>query len=812
LSDKFDVQLPTSDVASRLYGRQETDDVGVGDAIQSNQVKVVGKRGAKTKDSYTVSGYVKDKRSGEPLTGALVRVDNSTDGALTDAFGFYSITTKPAKAKWMVQFTGMKTISQTIDLIGDGKLDFQMEQSVSQLREVVVESDHDANVSAVQMGVSRIDISTMKEVPKIFGENDVLKVATTLPGVKTIGEGASGLNVRGGHADQNLVLLNEATIYNTSHFLGFFSIFNPDALRSFELYKSGMPVQHGGRLSSVFELLMRDGNKKKFSGQGGLGPITSHLTLEVPVIKDKTSIMAGGRSTYSNWVLRLINDSQLKDTRAAFNDYFVRITHSPNDKNSLYLSMYRSNDEFNLSTDTLFSYSNTLASLQWRHVFSTKTDAIFTLTRSGYKYDMDHSADPKAAFQLGFGIQESNFKAEVNHARGPHKFTYGLQTKLYQLDPGFILRTNDSSRVEPRTLASESGVESALFISQEFDISPSLSIYYGIRYSHYAALGPRNVYEYTPGEPKTEDRIVDSVYYGGGQLAKTYHGPEYRMSVRFKINQETSLKASYNRTRQYIHMLSNTVSVSPTDTWKLSDSHIAPQVADQISFGAYRDFGKDIYEVSTELYYKWIDNMLDYKTGASLLVNDRIEQQVLQGNGKSYGVEFLLRKKAGKLTGWIGYSYSRALIQLNSPVSSEVINRGRYFPANFDKPHDMSVVTNYRITRRYSFSLNFSYSTGRPITYPVAAYRFGNAYRVQYSDRNAYRVPDYMRMDVGFNIEGNHKVRKLAHSFWSVSIYNVLGRDNPYSVFFRIMDEEIKAYQLSIFAVPIPTITYHFKF
>jgi hypothetical protein len=784
---------------------EENDDV-------KNAIRQVGKRGAPVKQKYSVTGFVREKRSNEPLTGVLVYVKGSGNGTMTDPYGYYSIGVSPGESTLTVSLMGMKTSTQKILVIGDGKLDLMMEEEVKQLKEILIESDADFNVSGIQMGMSKIDIQSMKNIPKVFGENDLLKVATTLPGVKSIGEGASGLNVRGGHADQNLVILNEATIYNTSHFLGFFSVFNPDAIRSFELYKSGIPVQYGGRLSSTFELLMRDGNQKKFAGQGGIGPITSHLTLEVPLIKDKTSLMAGGRTTYSNWILRSIDKSVLNNTAVSFYDLFARVTHTANDRNTFYLSLYASNDKFNLSSDTTFAYTNQLVSFQWRHVFNANLDGVLSITRSNYHYNIDYTSLPPEAFNMGFAVTESNIKYEFNRSRGKHKINYGFQSKLYDIDPGFIEKGSDSSLVKPKVVARETGVESALFIADNLEISPVFSLYYGVRYSMFSALGPRVLYTYLPGSPRRENTIEDTVHYGNYKLIKNFHGPEYRVALRYKLGDNSAVKASYNRTRQYVHMLSNTVSVSPTDTWKLSDPHVLPQVADQVSMGFYQDLKSKVYELSMEVYYKWIQNILDYKTGATLLVNEHIDQEILQGDARAYGIELLLRKKSGQVTGWLGYSYSRTLVRLNSPLLTERVNNGNYFPANYDKPHDLSLITNYKITRRYSFALNFLYSSGRPITYPIAAYRYGNAYRVQYSDRNAFRIPDYVRVDVGFNIEGNHRIKKLAHSYWSISIYNLLGRKNPYSIFFRVVDTDIKAYQLSIFGAPVPTVTYHFKF
>jgi hypothetical protein len=805
----FSSSGPQSEAASARFLRELPEE-----RIQGNEntVKEVGKRETPSRANYTLSGYVREKQSGEPLTGALIHPKGSVRAVSSDAFGFYSISLAAGETSLVIDLVGMKPLLQKINLIGDGKLDFTMEESITTLKEVVVESDVDVNVSSVQMGMSRIDVKTMKNIPKILGENDLLKVATTLPGVKTVGEGAAGINVRGGHADQNLVILNEATIYNTSHFLGFFSVFNPDAIRSFELYKSGIPVQHGGRLSSTFELLMRDGNQKKVSGQGGIGPITSHLTLEIPLIKDKTSLMIGGRTTYSNWVLSALPKSVIKNTTANFSDFFARITHSVNDKNTLYLSIYNSYDKFKLSSDTLFSYSNKLASFQWRHVFSPNLDAVLSVTHSSYDYNINYAAMATNAFNMGFDVAESNAKWELNYSLGKHKITSGFQSKLYQLHPGFIDKGSDSSLVNVRRVDQEKGIESALFVADNFEISPNLSFYFGLRYSMFSVLGPKTVYTYKPGLGKSNESIADTLQYGNNAVVRNFHGPEYRLSLRYKLSEESAIKASYNRTRQYIHMLSNTVSVSPTFTWKLSDPNVVPQIADQVSFGFYQDLRGDVLEFSTEVYYKWIQHILDYKTGATLLVNEHIDQQIIQGKGKAYGIELLLRKKSGKLTGWLGYSYSRTFIQLNSPIPSERVNNGKYFPANYDKPHDVSLITNYKITRRYSFSLNFAYSTGRPITYPIAAYRFGDSYRVNYSDRNAFRIPDYIRTDLGFNIEGNHRIKKLAHSFWSISIYNLFGRKNPYSIYFKIEDDKIKAYKLSIFGAPIPTITYHFKF
>jgi hypothetical protein len=779
---------------------------------QKETITEIGVAGKAKSDLVLLSGYVKERKTGESIPGVVLYISGLGKGTTTDPYGFYSLLLPPGPHTISLSFIGMNDVAQKIVLHSDGKLSFMMDEKITMLNEITVVSDQDQNVLNVQMGVSKIDINTIKNVPKVLGENDIFKVALTLPGVKTVGEGSAGFNVRGGNADQNLVTLNEATIYNSVHFLGLFSVFNADAIKSFELYKSAIPARFGGRLSSIFDVQMKDGNQKKFAGQGGIGPITSHLTFEVPLKKDKTSLMFGGRSTYSNWILKQVPNENIKKSNASFYDFFTRLTHNLNDKNSIYLSVYYSSDSYNLSSDSTFSYNNALGSFQWRHLFNANHTAVLTVSQSNYNYTLKYQSIPQSSFDLGFGIKETHFKWNLNYTRNKHQIEYGADGKFYQLNPGFINKLSNESLITPRKVENELGLENALYISDDIDVSPSFSVSMGLRYSFFSALGPGTVYKYSPDAAKNEVSVIDTLHYPKNSVVKNYGGPEYRISARYKLNSNASLKGSINRTRQYIHMLSNTVAVSPTNTWKLSDADIAPQIGDQISVGYYQDLTNGSYEFSVEAYYKRMQNVIDYKTGSSLILNQNIEQDILQGKGKAYGIEFLLRKKTGKLTGWIGYTYSRTFLQLKGNFAEEKINAGKWFPANYDKPNDVSVVSNYKITRRYSLSFNCVYSTGRPITYPTGVYEFGNSYRINYSDRNAFRIPDYFRLDFGFNIEGSHKVKKLAHSFWSFSIYNLLGRKNPYSVYFKVEDDHIKAYKLSIFGAPIPTVTYNFKF
>jgi hypothetical protein len=777
-----------------------------------NKIIEIGRKEATLKGKPTLVGYVRDKKTNEGISGASIYLEQASSGTTSNSAGFYSLSVSPGAYTIVVSYVGMISEKKNIIIHSDGKLDFLLTEDIISLKEVLIESERDANTSSTQMGKSTIDMKSVKNVPKVLGENDILRVALMLPGVKSVGEGSAGLNVRGGNADQNLMLLNEATIYNPSHFLGFFSVFNSDVIKTSELYKSGIPAQYGGRLSSIFDIQLKDGNEKKFSGNGGIGPVSARLTLEVPIKKEKTSLIFGGRTTYSDWLLRQLPSSTLKNSNASFYDLMGRVTHKFNENNSLAFSYYYSYDKYNLGNDSAFSYTNNLASLQWRARVKNNLNSFLSVTHSTYNYNINYQKIPENAFNLGFGIKESNAKWDFNFYKGSHKIDFGAQAKLYDLNPGFINANGSTSIVTSRHVQLERGLESGLYLADNIEINHKLSVVAGLRLSSFTAFGSRNIYSYEAGQPKDNSTISDSVAYKQNQPIKRFTGPEYRLSVRYSLPAQSSLKLSYNRTRQYVHMLSNTISVSPTTTWKLSDPNVLPQYADQVSAGFYKNLFNGSIEASAEVYYKWLNNVIDYKIGSDLILNNHIEQDILQGRGKAYGAEFLLRKRNGKLNGWLSYTYSRTFLQMNGIGLNEKINGGNFYPANYDKPHDVSLVANYKFTRRYSLSMNFIYTTGRPITYPLGQYQFGGGYKINYSERNEFRIPDYIRLDLGLNIEGNHKVKTLVHGFWSVSIYNVLGRKNPYSIYFKSENGVIQGYKLSIFGAPIPTITYNFKF
>ncbi len=761
----------------------------------------------------TLAGYVRWYESGEPVIGASLYVENSAIGVSTDQFGYYALTVPKGQHELNIKSLGAKTTKRKIILYSDGKLDIEIQEKVTSLKEVIIESEKDKNISGLQMGLEKIDIKTMRQIPGILGEADILRVVLTLPGVQSVGEGSTGLNVRGGASNQNLILFNDATIYNPSHLFGFFSAFNPDVLKNVELYKSGIPAEYGGRLSSVLDVNSREGNKKKFTGSGGISPLTGRLTLEGPIFKDKTSFLIGARSTYSDWLLKQIPNEGIRNSHASFYDVNASVTHEMNEKNSFYLTGYLSQDHFTLNSDTSYSYRNKNAVAKWKHVFGNKLYGVLTGNYSGYDYSVSSTKNPVNAAGLAYAINQSGLKADFSYfPNSKHSVNFGLSSISYLLSPGSSRPIGAASVYTPVMLQKEHGLESALYLGDHFDVTERLSIYAGIRYSLYTYLGPKDVNTYAGGVPRDSTSITGTISYKSGKPIATYQGPEYRFSARYGLPGDASVKISYNKMRQYLQMLSNTTAISPTDIWKLSDSYIKPQIGDQVALGFYKNFKANTIETSVEGYYKVSQNALDYKSGAVLILNPVIETAVLSAQGKAYGAEFMVKKTSGKLNGWMSYTYSRSFLRTRSSFASETVNNGSWYRSNYDKPHAFNFIGNYKLSHRFSVSLNTIYSTGRPITVPIAKYYLDGAPRLLYADRNGSRIPDYFRMDFSMNIEGNHRVRKLAHSSWTIGIYNLTGRRNAYSVFFQSKDGIIQGYKLSIFGQPIPTVTYNFRF
>ena len=792
-TDSRDKKIPDATIENKVY------EIG----IRTNAIKA---------GNATMAGYVRDAKTGEPVIGASMYVTDTKSGVATDQFGFYSLSLPKGPHTINITALGSRDTHRKIILYNDGKLNIELQEQIQTLREVKISADKVANVKSTNMGISKLDIKSIKDIPAVFGETDILRAITMLPGVQTVGEATTGFNVRGGSADQNLILLNGSTIYNPAHFFGFFSAFNPDVVKDVELYKSTIPEKFGGRLASVLDVTDREGNKKKFTGSAGIGLLTSRLSVEGPIINDKTSFIFGGRATYSDWLLKLLPDAY-KNSAANFYDFNLDISHHINDKNDLYAYGYISKDGFKLNSDTTYGYANRNINLKWKHNFNNKLYSVVSGGLDHYDYSIGSDGNPINAYQLKFNINQTNFKTDFTHYVSPkHTLTYGVNATYYQLHPGSDMPDSPTSLVIPNVVPGQQALESALYLGDKFDVSDKLSISAGVRYSMYNYLGPHTVNNFAPGLPKTGDNLIDSTTYKSGQNIKTYGGPEFRVSTRYNITNETSVKASYNTLRQYIHLLSNTTSISPTDIYQLSDPNIKPQYGDQVSLGLYRNFKSNTIETSVEVYYKRLHDYLDYRDGATLILNHHIETDVISTNGKAYGAEFLVRKTAGTLTGLMSYTYSRVFLRQDDPTDPSPVNGGNYYPANYDKPHDFNFTGAYHISHRYSVSLNMIYSTGRPITLPIAKYYYAGSERVFYADRNANRIPDYFRTDFSVILDGNQKITQRFHSSWTVGVYNLSGRQNAYSTYFTEEGGAIHGYKLSIFATAIPFINYNIKF
>ncbi|HEY4107387.1 TonB-dependent receptor [Puia sp.] len=759
-----------------------------------------------------ISGYVRNTRTGEPISGVVISPEPPGVATVTDRYGYFSLSLSRGHHMLNVQGLGLRDSHFQVMLYSDGKMDMDLREQVTTLREVIVSSQKTLNVNRVQLGVEQLNIQQIKQVPTVMGEADVLRVVLTLPGVKSVGEASTGLNVRGSSADQNLILFNDATIYNPSHFFGFFSAFNPEVVKGVELFKSSIPAQYGGRVASVLDITAREGNKKDFTGTAGIGLLTSRVTIEGPLDKGKTSFIVGGRFTYADWLLNLLPE-QYKHSRGSFNDVNLLISHNINEKNNLYFSGYLSNDRFNLNSDTFYKYGNRDVNIKWKHVFSSKVTGSYLVGYDRYQYNINSDGNPVNGFKLDFDISQFNVKADHTWYLNSHNtIDFGLSSIRYILHPGDYEPYNSHSLVTPNKMQAEYGQESAGYISDRITVTPALSVVAGIRYSLFNYLGPHTEYNYPAGQPKTVLDQLGSTEYAKGKFIKTYQGPEYRLSARYAITNSFSIKAGYNSLRQYSHMLSNTTSMAPTDIWKLSDPHIRPQLGDQLSLGFYKNLHANSIETSVEVYYKKLHDYLDYRSGATLILNPHIETDVLNSKGKAYGVELSIRKTAGKLNGWVSYTWSRTFLKTDDPTAGEVVNHGNWYPADFDIPNDVSAALNYKFNHRFSVSGNMLYYTGRPITLPIAEYLYANSARVLYSDRNAYRIPDYFRADFSLNIDGNYKVHQLTHNSWTIGVYNLTGRKNPYNVYFVSEHGAVNGYKLSIFGSAIPFVNFNIHF
>jgi len=761
-----------------------------------------------------LSGHIVEAVSGEPVVGAIVIVEGLNTGVMADANGDFSLDLPQGRHSIIIRSMGTDEKKLGVNLFANGKVSVELKEQTTAIDEVSIVANQINKVQNVQMGMESMEMKTIKALPSALGEVDIVKIATMLPGVQTVGECASGFNVRGGGVDQNLILLDGAPIFNSSHLFGFFSVFNQDVVDDFMLYKSGVPAKFGGRASSVLDVTTRNGNKDKYTAALGVSPITGRVYVEGPIINDRTTFLIATRSTYSNWLLKKIDDPRLSNSSASFWDGNVKIGHSINKNNKVKLSIYRSGDKFRLDSDTSFNYKNTCASLNWSHIYNNNLSQENSLVYSNYWYSIESKSYPITAFQLDYNIRYLSAETKFKYSpQTNQKITFGLAANHYSLTPSTMHPIGDQSLIETSEKIHDNALDFSIFADDEWNVTDRLLMYGGVRADAFLSTGKRDVYQYAKDLPLSRNTLIDTVEYGSFDISKAYFAIEPRLSLRYKLGRLNSIKASYNRMNQNLHMLSNSAAVSPTDSWTLSGEHIKPQRANIFSLGYYHNLKENTFEASIETYYKQVHDVLDFKGGAQLITNTAIETDLLQGLQEAYGIEFLISKKVGNLTGWIGYTYSRSRIKMDSQFKEEQVNGGKFYPSNYDKPHDIIFVANHKLNRRLSFSTSVTYSTGRPITYPVASYNFKGKTLLYYSDRNEYRVPDYFRCDLSVNIEGNLKSKKIAHSFWSISVYNLTGRDNVYSIYFKTNQAgRLSGYQMSIFPRPLLTISYNIKF
>jgi hypothetical protein len=757
-----------------------------------------------------IVGMLTDRSTGEPLVGATLLLKEIGAGAASDKQGQVTLTCKPGKYTAVVQCMGMQGFDCSLIVHSAGSFELEMIPSNTNIGEVTVKNNSLERGSI--SGVETIDFMSIKEIPTLMGEKDVLKIAQLLPGIVSVSEGTSGVNVRGGNADQNLFYLNKMPIYNSSHLFGFFSAIHTNVVENFSIYKGQVPVQFGGRLSSVFDVQTRKPNKDKFFTEGGISPISANITLETPIVKNKSGLMLSGRTTYSNWILKSLKDPSLRNSKALFYDVMGSFDYAFSAKTSLQFMGYLSTDHFDLNQLTSYSYGNRGGVVEFTHRFTPKVKLQANLIKSNYWFETIENTSAPEAYKHRYMIDHTEFKSEFDwEVSKAYSLKAGMETVLYQLERGTIEPYGSASYKTPVALRNEKALESAIFLGNDFKLGSRFKGYAGIRYSLYAELGPKEVLEYKPDAEKTENSVIGSHTFNNGEIVQRYNGPEFRAGIDYKLTPEGSLKGSFTQMRQYMFMLSNTVAIAPTDQWKLADSHIEPQYSQQYSLGYFYRAKRSAISASCELYYKEGNAVVEYKDGADFLSTPYVETTLLQGKQDAYGAELMFSRDIGKLNGWISYAYSRSIVTVNGENDWEKINYGMPYASNFDKPHVVNMVVNWKINRRFSISSNMVYQSGRPVSLPIGVYHLGGYRYVDYSTRNYFRLPPYFRNDWSVKVEGSLKKNKIAHSYWIISVYNLTGRKNVNSVFFVSDKGSLLGYQYSVVGVPIFTISWNWK-
>ncbi len=752
----------------------------------------------------TLSGYVHDQANGELLTGVTVYCAETKTGAVTNLYGFYSLSLSPGKFSIRYSYVGFMAQDRKIQLEKNLTVDINLQQVEAKLGEVVIIGKRtDENVRAPEMSLVKMDIKTIRKVPALLGEIDIIKVLQLLPGVQTTSEGSTGFSVRGGNSDQNLIILDEATIHNASHLLGFFSVFNNDAIKDVTLYKGDIPAAYGGRLSSLLDVRMKDGNARAFGITGSVGTVSSKLTLEGPILNDRTTYLVSGRRTYADLFLPFAKEKQIRNNKLYFYDFNMKLTHVINENNRLYISGYVGHDTFKNQFASM-GFGNETGSLRWNHLFSKKLFFNLSLIYSNYNYALGTPEGDANSFKWTSRMRDYSARFDFTHyVSDKHMLRYGATVMYHEFYPGTASGLGSGSAVTEFKLPSEYAFESSLYVSDEYKVTPKLVLKYGLRLALFQNIGPGTYYNYDPNQ-----NPIDSTVYKKGDLFNTYSSLEPRLAYTYLVNEVSSIKGSYSHTAQFLTLAQNSTAGTPLDIWFPATPNVKPQLCDQAGIGYFRNFNKNMYEVSIETYYKNYRNVIDFRDHAALLLNPYLEGELRIGKGYSYGVETMVRKNEGKLTGWLSYTYSRSFRIIQG------INEGNRYNAPYDKPHSVNVVANYDISKRVAVSATWVFATGLPVTFPTGRAIVGNAIIPIYSNRNAYRMPDYHRLDLSVSLKGKDKPGKKWHGEWNLSVYNAYNRHNAWSINFTqdSKDPNITyAEKTYLFAI-IPALTYNFKF
>lgn len=775
------------------------------------RVITVGRRGEMTgKAKVNILGRVLDRETGEPLISVPVYITETKTGTLSDQNGFFNFNLSPGKYNVLTGYLGYAREQFLLEVFSAGDITVTLSKTIIQLQDVVISGESQTAIHVKDPGLDQITPQNIKSLPVLLGERDVIKASVTLPGIVST-EGGAGINVRGSASDQNAFYINRIPVYNTFHLFGFFSAFNPDIVSDFSIYKGHIPAEYGGRLASVFRITTRQGNRKHATVHGGISPVAGNVVLEGPIKKDTSSFIFSIRSTYSDWILSRIKDTTIRASTADFNDISGGISRDAG-KTQLSIFAYHSKDHFRLADLNNYQYSNNGASVIINRTFSNSMRGELAFTGSSYRSSTADRLSPSAAYQHSSEIRQYEMLARSKHVlNDKNDLEYGADFSIYMLDRGAVLPYGDKSLLNIVGLGRERGAEGSLFIADQYEINSWLSLNAGLRYNEFVPFGPAKAYTYAPGVPVDTRYITDTLIFGKNKPVKWYPEPDIRAAVNIKTDKKGSVKLAFNSMHQNLFMLNTTIALSPDAQWKIADYHLRPSGSNQASFGVFRTFPEHWLEASVEAYIKKVINFPVFREGADFLKNPLVETSVLQGDQKAWGVEFFVKRSRRKLEGWLSYTYSRSFIKVNGEQSWKKINNGKRFPSDYDIPHSLNAVLSYYFTRRIVLSSDFTWQTGRPVTYPESVYYINGTPYLNYSERNAYRIPDYARLDLSLTIEGSLRADKLLHSSFVFNLYNATGRMNAYSVFFNTENGKIRSYKYSVIGVPVFTFTWQFK-